>query len=90
MSNEIRKKFFLDDRKNFVNVASVIFGTICSAGLIWWFGSAMHFAWWLLLVVVAFAGGRLWAVLMWPIYKGLYAVDERPSGVEPAELNKRD
>ena len=71
-----RKKSFLEERRNFMTVASLSFSVLSGLGLLWLFGNYGGFGWWLFIAAVAFVIGRVWAFFMWFVFKSVYAIDE--------------
>lgn len=52
-------------RRDFVNVWGPIFGVLASVLLLLLMGKHGGVAWWIILVVLAFAAGWVWAFCMW-------------------------
>jgi len=71
----------LHDRRYFTNVATIAFGVPAVVAFLWMFGSYGGLGFWLFLSVVALACGRIWAYLMWFVFKAVYDIDESKTDV---------
>lgn len=76
MQPSLRARSYLEDRRNFMKVASLGFGMLFGLALLWMFGSYGEIGWWLFLAIVALVAGRVWAFFMWFVFKNVYAIDE--------------
>lgn len=71
-----RKRPYLEDRRNFMNVVSLGVGLPFALALLWMFGSYGQIGWWIFLTVLALVTGRVSAFFMWFVFKNVYGVDE--------------
>ena len=78
--SSVRKKSYLADRGNFMNVGTLAFGLSFAIGLLWMFGGYGSIGWWLFIILLAIVGGRVWSFFMWFVFKSVYAIDETKDG----------
>lgn len=71
-----RSRSYLEDRRNFIGVASWASGVLLALALLWMFGHYGGVGWWTFVVVVALLSGRVWALVMWPVFKSIYNIEE--------------
>ena len=72
----LHARSYLENRSNFMKVASLGFGVLSGLGLLWMFGKYGGLGWWLILVGLALVSGRVWAFFMWFVFKSVYGIDE--------------
>ena len=72
----VRKKPYLEDRRNFIRVATLGFGVPFCLFLLWMFGRFGGAGWWFFLVGLAFAISYIWARVMWIVFKNAYSIQE--------------
>ena len=77
IQSNLRKRTYLEDRRNFMKVVSLCVGLLFGLALLWMFGSYGGIGWWLFLAVLALVTGRVSAFFMWFVFKGVYAIDEK-------------
>jgi fatty acid desaturase len=82
-----RARLDLSNRHSFMKVASVGFGGLYGALLLWMFGSLGGLVWWLFIVALACVAGYVWAFLMWFVFKAVYDIDE-PKDAKPPDSRK--
>jgi fatty acid desaturase len=89
MSQEsARRRPYLEDRRNFTRVTTAAFAVLYGVLLLWMFGGYGGVEWWLVIALIAFAVARLWAFVMWFVFRGVYSVGEQESdeaeGTQPS------
>jgi len=72
----LRKRSYLEDRRNFMKVASLASGLLFALALLWMFGNYGGLGWWLFLTMLALVTCRIWAFFMWFVFKSVYGIDE--------------
>lgn len=71
-----RRRPYLEDRRNFTRVTTAAFGVLYGVPMLWMFGKYGGVGWWLVIALIAFAVARLWAFMMWFVFRSVYSVDE--------------
>ncbi len=72
----LRRKSYLEDRRNFTKVWSSVCGSLFALALLWMFGHYGGMGWWVFIVVVALLSGWVGALIMWPVFKSIYNIEE--------------
>jgi uncharacterized membrane protein len=72
----LRKRSYLEDRRNFMKVVSLGVWLLFALALLWMFGSYGGIGWWIFLAVLALVVGCVSAFFMWFVFKSVYGIDE--------------
>lgn len=78
----LRKRSYLEDRRNFMKVVSLSVGLLFALALLWMFGSYGGIGWWLFLAALALVVGFVSAFFMWFVFKNIYSIDEPRDDVQ--------